>query len=885
MNRPRALDVVASMTAAFVASAPKALAEGAVARPGDPAPPSRMRSIGAVRRVGPLVLDGRLDEAAWAAAPWGDGFTQAEPDEGAPASVQTRFKVLWDDKALYVGVECDDPEPPTARLSRRDRAIDADYISFDLDTTLDRRTAYHFQIFAAGQQRDGIHFNDTEFTSDWDGAWESSVAATDRGWSLEAKIPLRLLRIRDGTRAFGFNLYRYLARRHEEDQWRYRPRGTPGDISQLGLLQGLDGIRPVRSLELRPYLAARTTLTTPAPANVRAPAAFAGCGSVGANPNVVAAGCAGLDLRYSLASDLSLIATVNPDFGQVEADARVLNLSTFETFFPEKRPFFLEDLDLFKSPLQIPFGGPYGGQSFTLFYSRRIGRPPEDPDTSDGATILYQPSAQPVAAAVKLTGSVGRASVGFLSAVQPKVFSQVLQNGTVQDRLSATAAYDGALRLRTPLGDNSIAGFTATAADPLFTGSGRRAHVGAADFTAFSSSRTYSLSAQLAGSLLSGGPHTVVRDGTVIDPGATGVGFTSIARKNGEGFDGAVAADYLSPRFSTNDLGFMPRANLARAMAYVGYNDPHPAGWRQRWNMNVAAREVRDAALGVTLHRAIGPEFSLLFRNYWGISAGVSREGRAADDRELRDGTPLERQPAWVTYGSVGSDSRRPVSLDLSWSQRREEGRAAINTELDWSLGFRPHPQFEGSLDGAVIYETGTVRRIRKATALPGGTEDPTVVLDPEAAVLRTREYLLAPLRARSVSATLRCTLAFSPRLTLQSYAQLFTAGLAYGGAQRAVVGPGKRLVTLGQLTDATAADAPPNADNRQVGLNLNLILRWEWMLGSTLYLVYAHQTSNEIRPSVRGLSFSGDLAALSSAQGAVSGDTILVKVDLLKAL
>ncbi len=885
MHRRRPPDVVVCFTVALAAAVPNASAEAAEAQPGSLTPASHMRSIGAARRVGPVVLDGRLDEAAWEAAPWGDRFTQAEPDEGTPALAPTRFKVLWDHEALYVGVECDDPEPPTARLSRRDRPIDADYVSFDLDTTLDRRTAYHFQIFAAGQQLDAIHFNDTEFTSDWDAAWESAVALTDRGWSLEAKIPLRILRIPEGARAFGFNLYRHLTRRHEEDQWRYRPRGTPGDISQLGLLEGLDGIRPVRSLELRPYLAGRTTMTTPAPGNARAPAAFAGCGSVGASPNLIAAGCAGLDLRYSLASDLSLNATVNPDFGQVEADARVLNLSTFETFFPEKRPFFLEGLDLFKAPFPIPFGGAYGGQTFTLFYSRRIGKPPEDPDTTDGAAILYKPAAQPVATAVKLTGSLGATSVGFLSAVQPKVFSQVLQNGAVEDRLSATAAYDGALRLRTPLGDHSIAGFTATAADPMFTGSGRRAHVGAADFTAFSSSRTYSLSAQLAGSLLSGGPHTVVRDGTVIDSGATGVGFSSIARKNGEGFDGAVAADYLSPRFTTNDLGFMPRANLARAMAYVGYNDPHPNGWRQRWNVNVSAREVRDAALGVTLHRSIGPEFYLLFRNYWGIGAGVVREGRAADDRELRDGTPLERQPAWLTYASASSDSRRPVSLDLSWSQRREQGLAAINSELDWSLGFRPHPQFEGSLDGAFIYETGTVRRIRRATALPGGTEDPTVVLDPEAAVLRTREYLLAPLRARSVSATLRCTWAFSPRLTLQSYAQLFTAGIAYGGAQRAVVGPGKRLVTLRQLADATAADAPPNADNREVGLNLNLILRWEWMLGSTLYLVYAHQTSNEITPSVRGLSFSGDLAALSKAQGAVSGDTLLVKVDLLKAL
>jgi len=325
--------------------------------PASQPPATFFRSIQAARRTGQVSIDGRADELAWNAAELGDGFTQFEPDEGAPPTAPTRFRVLWDDDSIYVAIECDDPVGPTATLSRRDRAVEGDWVSFDLDTTNDRRTAYHFQVFAGGQQLDALHFNDTEFTTDWDAAWESAVLRTESGWSAEVRIPLRILRVPDGASEFGFNVYRYLARRKEQDQWRYRPRGSAGDVSLLGRLTGVRGIRPVRSLELRPYLASRSTMTTPAPGPAIAPFRFAPCSSVGIGANGVAAGCAGLDLRYSLASDLSLVATVNPDFGQVEADQRVLNLSTFETFFPEKRPFFTEGLDLFQSPLRISFGG------------------------------------------------------------------------------------------------------------------------------------------------------------------------------------------------------------------------------------------------------------------------------------------------------------------------------------------------------------------------------------------------------------------------------------------------------------------------------------------------------------------------------------------------
>ena len=848
---------------------------------------SFMRRATAARRTGPITLDGKVDEPAWRAVPWNDDFTQLEPDEAAPASVRTRFKVLWDDEAIYLGVECDDPLPPTARLSRRDTFVEGDFISFDLDTTHDRRTGFHFQVYAAGQQLDGIHFNDTEFTTDWDAAWESSVATSAKGWSVEVKIPLRVLRIPDHAQVFGFNIYRYLSRRHEQDQWRYRPRGTPGDMSQLGLLGGLDGIKPVHALELQPFVAARTTITTPAPSTRRAPAAFAsGCASVGTSPSTVSAGCIGLDLRYNLASDLSLVATINPDFGQVEADARVLNLSTFETFFPEKRPFFLEGLDLFKPPFRVGFGGPYGGLSYQLFYSRRIGQPPAGLDTSDNATVLYLPAAAPVLSAVKMTGTIGGTSVGFLSSIEPKVFAQVVRpDGVAENRLAADASYSGALRLRTPLGDNAIVGFTGTASDPMFTGSARRAHVGAADFTAFDSAREYSLNAQVAGSLLEGNLRDVERDGTVLGRGSSGSGTTVTLNKRGGSVIASAVFDYLSPEFTTNELGYMPRANLARLMAFVGYNDLHPNGLTQRWNANFAIREIHDSRFNVLLFRAAGPEIDAVFSNYWSGGTGFGLVGRHADDRELADGTPLERQPGTFGYANLSSDSRKPVSLNLNLFQSREFGRQAISSEVDWSIGFRPIPSFEGSLEGAYIYETGTIRQIRPATALPGSGEDPTAVLDPQSAVGRTREYLLAPIFDRSLSTTLRGTLAFSPLLTLQAYAQLFTAGVAYGNAQRAVVGPGRSEVTFAQLTDATAADAAPNNDSRQVGLNLNLILRWEWRLGSTLYLVYAHQTANQVTPSMRGLSFGGDLGALSQNQGAVAGDTLLLKIDFLKAL
>jgi hypothetical protein len=355
-------------------------------------PSLRDRSVRAARRVGPIQIDGRLDEPAWQLAEEANSFTQIEPEEGKPSPVATRFRVLWDEQALYVGIECDDPEPLVAYPSRRDRMVEGDRVDIDIETTLDGRTAYHFAVFAAGQQLDALHYNDTEMTTDWDAVWESEVARSPRGWSAELRIPLRSMRIPENAVRFGLQVSRIVSRRHEESRWVFMPKDTPGYVStQFGTLTGIDGIHPVRELELRPYLAAKVVRVAPPPGDIASPARFDACPSVGVTRRGIAAFCAGLDLRYGISSDLSLIATVNPDFGQVEADQRVLNLSTFETFFPEKRPFFLQGLDLFKPPVRPDYGGNYGGDAFQLFYSRRIGRSLGSPDLPDGAQLRSDP--------------------------------------------------------------------------------------------------------------------------------------------------------------------------------------------------------------------------------------------------------------------------------------------------------------------------------------------------------------------------------------------------------------------------------------------------------------------------------------------------------------
>ena len=842
---------------------------------------SFMRTAHAARRTGSDIhVDGRMDEPAWQAAPLEEDFTQVSPDEGRPATVRTAFRVLWDDEYLYFGAVCDDPVGATATLSRRDRFIEGDSVQFDLDTTLDRRTAYHFQVYAAGQQLDALHFNDIDFTTDWDGAWESAVAWGPKGWSVEMKIPLRVLRVPEGAKLMGFNVYRILSRRKEEDQWRFRPNGRAGDVSRLGLLDGIEGIHPVRELELRPYLGLKLLRNVPAYAKPRAE--LGSCATAAFDSQRRGGFCAGLDFRYNIASDLALVGTVNPDFGQVEADQRVLNLSTFETFFPEKRPFFLEGLDLFKTPLRVDINGTYGGDAYQIFYSRRIGRGTpthDDLDLSDEEKIVYQQPSVPVLTAAKLSGTVGNASVGLLTALEPRVTAQVLEpDGHLANLRSVEARSTSVGRVRQPLGDRGLLGFTATSVNPIMTSPSlgldhRHAHAAGPDLTLYSADRSWDLTVQALGSVLTANNREVLRDGTF--RGTTSGGYATSGRlhHSEEYWASAVNWDLLSPQFTVNDLGFMPRANMFRGLGYLAVRDPHPSTYWQSAQLLLGGREVHDYRFANRLNRDVFLEGWINTKSFWFIDTGFDYFAPYVDDRELEDGTPLERQGQLQWYGSLATDSRKPIQVQFYWTEGRSFPRFERLNQLGGTLVLRPLPQLDGTLDFAYSESSGTIRQIATPALLEGELE-PT---------RRTRSYILAPQQARSVSTTLRATYSFTPYLTMQAYGQLFTAGVTYGRQLRADVGPGRSTVKLDALVPL-ANEVVLDADDRQVGLNLNIILRWEWRTGSTLYLVYAHQSANDVVPLRHGLNFAGELGLLSTA-GVSHGDTILVKVDLLSAL
>ncbi|HYZ90620.1 MAG TPA: DUF5916 domain-containing protein, partial [Myxococcales bacterium] len=654
-------------------------------------------------------------------------------------------------------------------------------------------------------------------------------------------------------------------------------------------LTGVDGIEPVRSLDLRPYLATRSTMTHPAPAAATAPLRVAPCSSWGMSENGVAAGCAGLDLRYSLASDLSLVGTINPDFGQVEADQRVLNVSTFETFFPEKRPFFTEGLDLFQSPLRISFGGAYGGDAYQVFYSRRIGKPPPDWDETVHGTLLYQQTAQSVGAATKLSGTIGSAAVGLLTAFEPRATAQALQGNRIVDVRTAEAAQTEALRVRVPLSSQTLLGVFGTARDPLFTSSSndlvrRHAHVGGADFTAFDSRRDWSFTMQSAGSFLSGGDVEVQNDGTILRSGSSGIAVSGKVAKDAGPVIGFVSADWLSPQFTVNDLGFMRRANLYRTFGYLQFRDVHASSWYQRALVGTWIREVRDSSFALALAQEVGAETFVQLNSQWNFSAYGYATTPAVDDRELGDGTPIERQAQRGGGGGFNSDSRKPLSYGGYVDYSRGVPRFERLYDFGGYVTLRPVSRLETTLLVDFVRGDGVIRQIRTAGAL--ASDDPAMSeLDRGTATQQSRFYLLAPQASRSLSGIMRATYAFSPRLTLQLYTQLFGAGVSYGDTLRADAVRGKSTVRLSGLTLAAGNEpAPDKLDERQAGLNVNLILRWEWRLGSTLYLVYAHQTTADFTPGPSGLDFGGELGAFASS-AAKHADTFLVKIDFLKAL
>src|SRR4029079_18692760 len=382
----------------------------------------------------------------WATAAPSDTFVQHFPDEGAPPSERTVVRVLYDDKNIYIGVDAEQLNAPIVRrLARRDSPLPSDGVWMDIDSRRTGVGAFHFGVNAAGMLSDGIHFDDTNYTGDWDAVWEAKVADTDRGYSVEFRIPLAVLRFEAlPVQDWGFQVRRFIDARQESDDWALYPRSAATYVPLFGRMDDLRDLQPRHPIELRPFALGRLEYQTAEASSTLQHGWSAG-------------GSAGLDARAHVTNELTLDLAVNPDFGQVEADTVVLNLSTYETFFPEKRPFFLEGIDVFSTVRP-------------LVYTRRIGKQPATPNLTQQERLVANPGPAPLYGAAKLVGTIGaRTTLGVISAITGPTDVQIDTAGVREERRLEPWTTFNVLRFKRKLAANAEVGVLASAANRFET--------------------------------------------------------------------------------------------------------------------------------------------------------------------------------------------------------------------------------------------------------------------------------------------------------------------------------------------------------------------------------------------------------------------------------
>ena len=804
---------------------------------------------------GAVRIDGRLDEAIWRDVPAVTDFTQKEPIEGAAPSDRTEIRFAYDDTALIIGARMYSTSPIQAPMGRRDPGDEAEYVRVSLDTYFDRRTAMSFGVSASGVRLDSYYSSDNEFDDDegFDPVWLARTSVDEQGWVAELWIPFSQLRFNDvRPQVWGLNIERNIPSRNEEIYWEMVPSTEEGWASQFGDLHGIDGIRPSRRLELLPYVSGSSKLI--GERDLDDP--FLTRGNF--------TGGIGFDMKAGLGPNLTLEATVNPDFGQVEADPAEVNLSAFETFFDERRPFFLEGNQLLS------------GEQETYFYSRRIGAAPQGRASGD---FVDFPATSTILSAAKLTGRLASGtSLGMLGALtageHARTFNRPSEFGRV--RVAPGAAY-GVGRIQQEFGvPGSGAGLMATVAhrdldvaDPLAALLARNAFTVNGDSTIRFREGEYELGMNAGMSYVAGEAVALDRlqrtsaryfqrpDASYVryDPSRTsmvgGTAGVDIERRNGRHWLWEADAEVISPEFETNDLGRLSQADEISTSAQIEYRETVPGRWYRDYSFTLRSGNNQWNYAGDRQGGSLEFDMSIEWPNFWETTLDTTYNVRAQDLRLTRGGpsmeTPANWQLSFSAENSMSSLTGIELNADYNWD---EDG--GLTFELDGEVSMRPGSQWQLTISPS--YER-SVETQQFVTTLAGGP-----------AVTYGNRYIFAGIDRSTYTTELRLNYTFKPDLTLDVYAEPFSASGRYSGFGE-LAAPRTRLLrrygtdgtsatTLADgsiaVTDGAARFELRNRDFNVQSFRSNVVLRWEWRPGSTLYLVWQQDRSAEITSSAR---------------------------------
>ena len=811
-----------------------------------------------IERFGPddgFNLDGRLDEDVWQRATFISDFVQREPIQGVLPTDSTKVAFAYDEHTLYVGARMYSRNPSQIRaiLARRDDSGDSERLIVSIDSYLDRRTSYTFAVTAAGGRMDWYTTNDEDDYGNRDFSynpvWTAAAVIDSLGWTAEFRIPLSQLRFNAGSDlVWGINVNRYIPSLNEDIFWIAVPRNESGWASWFGDLEGIDDVKSRRPIEVVPYVSTSATRTSSSLVDPDDPY----------QSQTDFDGRVGADVKFGLGPSLTVDATFNPDFGQVEADPAVVNLSAFPVFFPERRPFFIERQELLEAQ--------------GLFYSRRIGAAPS---SSPDADYVDMPPNTTILGAGKLTGRTpGGLSVGALAAITAEESATTFDNATgIEDKVRVEPAIAwGVFSLEQQFGAaGSIVGLAGTAVrrdlsttDALGADYNRQAYTGSADTRLRFQGGTYELSAQIAGSYVDGTTERITDlqefsshyfqrpDATHVQVDSTATSLSGYAvkldfeRTRAQHWLWGIGFEANSPGFDINDAGRMDRADRIEAGGRLTYRETTPGLFQ-----NYSLRAELDGDWnydGDRLGTGLELGGNVTLRNFWRLGGEFDLNPRALSDTQTRGGPLMGRPARWGLSMDVNSDHSKRTTGGVYGSFRVDELDG-----WEWNVGFGLQAKPAGNWQFAVepSYRKESDAR-QYVDTFAGGS-----------AATYGGRYVFGRIDRTTVSAQFRLSYGFTPNLSLEGYAEPFAAtgtyseygelteaggfDLLYYGTDGTTIseteGPAPHEITV---TDGDDTFSFERGDFSSLSFRTNLVLRWEWRPGSTLFVIWQQNQGDD---------------------------------------
>ncbi|HSV87165.1 MAG TPA: DUF5916 domain-containing protein [Bacteroidales bacterium] len=801
------------------------------------------------------LIDGILDEEAWQQGTWEGVFTQYEPFNGLEASQKTYFKILFDDNNLFVAIIALDSSPDSivARLTRRDQE-DGDVVAIAFDSFFDQRTAFIFGVTAGGIKIDQVFLNDGQDEDPtWDPNWWVRTSKNDTGWVAEMRIPLSQLRFKKhGDAVWGLQVMRNIYRRREMSLWNHIPKEATGLVRHSGYLKGIENLEPRTIFDLTPYTVASFSTYPTVDGNPFKPGTdrFA---------NV------GLDAKIGLTNNFTLDLTLNPDFGQVEADPSEVNLTAFETFFEEKRPFFIEGRDISSFPIGIGDGG-IGNDN--LFYSRRIGRQPRGRISPATGAFTDVPSFTSIIGAAKVTGRTENGlSVALIQSVTAEEHAEIDLNGVRSFELvePLTNFFIGRVRQDFNEGNTLLGGMVTSVnrqhSELLSAQMHSNAFSGGIDFTQFFGNRTWMFNVNAAMSHVTGSEAVILQsqrssaryfqrpdaDHLELDPMRTSLtgtgGRVHLGRIGGGHWGYGTVMLWKSPEFEINDLGYMREADQIISIAYAGFNQWNPKGIYRNYNINISAFNLLNFD-GLSIVTGANINGFMSFENFWSAFGGIEVNSAITSTSHLRGGPALKIPGVASGWLGFGTDNRKKFVARLQTNLGFGAEDYHRNFRISPNFTFKPTDNLNLSLQPAYNSQFSELQYVRQATF----NGQP--------------RYLLGSFEQQVVSLSVRVNFTLRPGLTLQYWGQPFVAVGNYSDF-KFITNPlaeqfrsrfhvfnenqiqfANQVFSVDEDINGTVDYSFSNPDFRFREFLSNLVVRWEYSPGSSVYLVWSQNRS-----------------------------------------